>query len=227
MRALVLTVLLAASTPAWAQVEMTEVPAPGTEAPAATPSPESMKSAPRPWQPGLAWLIGWNMSLGTFDTFTFASNYSFRGVSLEARYELKPNLALGVSGAWHVLEEREEDVTATQGPRTVTGTQIRTLNFVPILARATYTLPDFLGDGTELWGALGLGTYYIEKQLEVGLFGNRDTSWHFGIAPEIGAAAEIGVDYSIFVSTAWNFAFESGPTSTQSYVNFNIGFKHR
>lgn len=213
------TSALLSSAPAWAQTRLSEVDPPDER----LDSPGARSASP-PFERGLDWLLGWNMSVGTFDTFDFASNYSFRGGALEARYRLRPDLAVGVSAAWHVLDEREVDVTATRGRITVTGTQIRTLNFVPLLARATYGLPDLLGEGTEVWGTLGLGAYYIEKQLEVGLFSERDTSWHFGLAPELGASVRVQEDVAVFVSTAWNFVFESGPTSDQSYLNFNVGF---
>lgn len=69
-----------------------------------------------------------------------------------------------------------------------------------------------------------MGTYYIERRLDIGLFSISRDSWHFGLAPELGASLPIGRKTHAFFSTAWNFAFESGSISTQSYVNFNVGF---
>ncbi len=221
IRSLILFAVLGLPAVASAQVQTSTVPAPAMaeDAQRANAKPKDSE-----FKPGLGWLIAWNMSLGVGDTFDFASNYSFRGVSLEARYALVPKLSIGIRGAWHVLDEKEDDVTATRGTATVTGTQIRTVNFVPILATFTYTLRDLLMLDSQLWFSLGVGTYYIERELVVGLFSNRDTQWHFGLAPEIGLGLPVSRQMLVFTSVVFNVALESDTIGTQSYFNFNIGF---
>ncbi|MGF1509779.1 MAG: hypothetical protein ACFB9M_09805 [Myxococcota bacterium] len=212
--------LLLASKVAFGQVELTPVDPPTKTQPQ---KEDSLSYQPEPALK-LHWLLGWNMSLGTFDTFDFASDYSFRGASIEARYTVAPSYDLGISVAVHNLSEKETDQTITNDVATANGTIIRTINFVPILLKGIWsTEPPFLKGGL-FWAGTGIGAVYIEQRRELGtLFRLDDDSWHFGISPELGFAIPLNDPVKLFTSTAWNFAIESGSIDTQSYLNFNIG----
>jgi hypothetical protein len=168
-------------------------------------------------------LISWNMAIGTFDTFDFASNYSFRGTAIEARFDVAPPISLGLSLGLQVLDEKEMDQVVTNGPATASGTAIRTVNFVPLLLKTVYERELGFADGSFLWGSAGIGAVYIQRRSELGLFFNEEDSWHFGLVPEVGIAFPITERTRFFSAVAWNFAFESGAIETQSYLNFNLG----
>jgi opacity protein-like surface antigen len=170
---------------------------------------------------GFQWAMQWNMGLPLFDTSDFNSDFSFRGLSLDLRYRLKPRFSVGVASAWQVFADKELR-TDTVDQVTVTGVQIRHTNIVPILATATYHLPVL--DAAEVYGTLGIGAFYVERLLELGALVSRsDKTWHFGLAPEIGFVFPTKL-FSPMASVRWNFVIEGSDVPFQSYLNFNIGF---
>lgn len=212
-----------------AQTEMTEVSPPEPANPEESPSDPETKasdgSSGPPFQPGMDWQLTWDMSYGLGDTNTFADNYSFRGASLNGLYNFRPGMSAGMSVGWHVLDERQVGVTATRDSITVTGTQIRTVNFVPLLAQFEYALPLPIADGARLALRLGLGGVYMERRFEVGILIDRSQSeWGFGLSPAVDLVIPTK-STALVAGLAYNLAVESGEIETQQYLNFRVGFR--
>lgn len=158
----------------------------------------------------------------------FVSDFSFRGIGLEARYVPRrgSNVSYGFTGAWHVLKT-ETSETVNLPSADVTGYQLRYVNSVPLLANATY----YFGEprrGVRPYVGLNLGTYYMERRVEIGLAAITDKNWHLGWAPEAGVVVPLGrPEAAMFASIRYNWAFSAGGSGDQKYWGFNVGFAYR
>jgi outer membrane protein W len=91
----------------------------------------------------------------------------------------------------------------------------------PLLATGNYY---FLTDprAARPYAGLGVGAYAAERRLDVGIWTMADTSWHFGLAPEVGVVLPLA-RRNLTVSTKFNYAFASDRWDPLMYMNFNVG----
>jgi hypothetical protein len=165
------------------------------------------------------WGLTWNLGLPTGDTKDYTDYFSLRGIGLEGRKYIKPDLTIGLSFQWQVFWEKVFGTTDQNG-FTVTGNQWRYLNFFPLLVNAYKYWNDY-GDFRPYVG-LNTGAYIIENRFEIGGRRIQETNWHFGLAPAVGAQMPAGRLLGFF-EVRYNYAFKSGDTPDQSYFNFIIG----
>ncbi|MEI9947519.1 MAG: hypothetical protein WDO74_00665 [Pseudomonadota bacterium] len=135
-------------------------------------------------------MVAYNTAVGLGDTHDFAPDFSFLGFSFDWRARVTDNFWPGVSLAWQSLYGKGQK-TLEFGQTTFTGTIATSLNVFPMLATGNYY---FLTDprGVRPYAGLGVGAYAAEHRLDVGVWTITDTSWHFGLAPELGAVLPTG-----------------------------------
>ena len=135
-------------------------------------------------------MVAYNTSVGLGDTHDFAPDFSFLGFSFDWRARVSENFWPGISLGWQVLYGKDVK-TLSYRNTTFTGTIATSLNVFPMLATGNYY---FLTDprGVRPYAGLGVGAYAAEHRLDVGVWTITDTSWHFGLAPEIGAVLPTG-----------------------------------
>ena len=165
-------------------------------------------------------MVAYNTSVGLGDTHDFAPDFSFLGFSFDWRARVSENFWPGISLGWQVLYGKDVK-TMSYRNTTFTGTIATSLNVFPMLATGNYY---FLTDprGVRPYAGLGVGAYAAEHRLDVGVWTITDTSWHFGLAPEIGAVLPTG-KARIVVSSKFNYAFASDRWDPLMYLNFNVG----
>ncbi len=179
------------------------------------------------------WGITYNMSAtsslpGSSDSdVTFVDDFSFRGVGLEARYvpNRGGNLSYGFSGSWNVLNEKTDEVVSLPGA-SISGTQLRYFNAVPLLVNAHY----YFGSrgGIRPYAGINAGTYWIERRVDIGISSVKDDNWHFGWAPELGIIVPMGrPEVALIANARYNWAFSAGGSGDQKYWGFNVGFMYR
>ncbi len=166
------------------------------------------------------WGLNYQTALPSGDTKDFVDQFSWRNVGFEGRAMLKPNASVGLFFGWNVLHDELDGTIALSGVD-VSGFSSRFVNAVPVLATAHY----YFGDSSRrrLYVGGGIGTYYIENRLEMGVSALTSTNWHFGFAPEVGVTfptQEFGEGY---FSDKYNYAAESD-NLTHSYWTFGLGF---
>jgi len=167
-------------------------------------------------------ILTYNMAqpLGELEDFT--SDFSFRGWSFAYRNFIRDRLSLGFCVSWQGFSQKESG-TYTAGPITATGTQIRYVNSIPIMATGyVYT-----GDpgGFRLYGGLGAGTFYIQDRFDFGLYTFYEDHWHFGLVPEAGVMFPLGSSpWNLLGNVTYNYAFGTKNYRASSYVAFNVGF---
>jgi len=168
--------------------------------------------------------VTWSMSAPTANTKDFASPFSFRGVNLSWRKRVGGRAAAGLDVGWSVLNE-ETAQTSTFDQADITGQQFRYFNAFPILASIDLGLGNPHGVHPLL--GLSVGTYYIERELDIGLWAISDNNWHVGLVPSLGLLIPLGGgmdDATAIVRARYNYAFASGQAPYQSWLGIDVGF---
>jgi outer membrane protein W len=168
----------------------------------------------------LAYAIG----LPVGDLGEYISRASFRGVAFDYNNMITDNIALGFSTGWNVFYEDEESATYTYENKSLTGKQYRYSNHVPILFCGTYYLkPD---QKMNPFGSLGIGAIYSRRDIEMGVYTERQEAWNFALSPEIGIKYEISEGNGISFSVQYNNGFKSGNEldAAQSFFAIKIGY---
>ena len=174
----------------------------------------------------------YNMSFPTDNLSDFIDKTSFKGFGLEGRWFQSRNFSFGLSFAWTVFDQRVGDpiqIVQDGVNGTVSGTQIRVVNSLPILATAHY----YTGkrrDQFRLYFGAGVGTYYITQRLEIGLVAFESNNWHLGVAPEAGVLLSFSREFTMIANVKYNYAFSAGEAlgggddNTYEYWGINVGF---
>ena len=167
--------------------------------------------------------LSYAIGFPTGDLGDFIGNVSFRGISLDYRYRIQPNLALGTTFGWSTFYEEVASDTYTLGNESLTGKQYRYSNNIPMLATVTYFLsPD---EKINPFGTLGIGTMYTRRNTDMNLYTLEEESWNFLIQPEVGAQIGIADHSSLSLSLKYNLGLEAGDLpENQTYLSLNVGF---
>ncbi len=176
-------------------------------------------------------LVTYDTSVPFGNTKDFSvAEISWRGISGQLRYFLKPKLSAGL---YFGLQVFHGDTTKTASvdlkdkfSGAITGKQFRYINSVPIMLGVYYhTGKD---PGTQAYFGLNAGVLGVQEKVEIGLFSVSQLVWHFGLAPEIGVILPMGYNFSLTAGVRYNYAFNAGPplagqSLNQSYLSVSIG----
>ncbi len=174
----------------------------------------------------------YNVSFPTGNLNDYIDEISWRGIGIEGRWFSNKNISFGLSSGWNVFDQRTNELINIEKDGisgTISGTQIRTINAVPLLATAHYYTGKRRDQFRFYFGA-GAGMYYIKQRLEIGLVAFESDNWHFGLAPEAGVLVSINRDFMMILNTKYNYAFsageplDGGDDNTYAYWGINVGF---
>ena len=168
------------------------------------------------WFWGMEYMVG----IPTGTTKDFTNDFSWRNFGIEGRYTATPNISVGLYFAWNVFHESTDSVI-NLGNIDVSGDQLRYINSFPIMGTVHY----YFGQpgGLRPYAGVGLGTYYIENRLDIGLSSIVVDSWHLGIAPEIGVVIPVDWHVRSFLNVRYNYAVKANDI-TRSYFTIGLGF---
>jgi len=152
------------------------------------------------------------------DTADFVDETSFRGIGFEGRWFQNQRQSLGYSVDWNVLHESTSDAFSL-GNTTVSGKQERTINTFPMLVTGHY----YMGPDKMFFTGLGAGLYFMEQRFDIGVYSFTDSSWHLGLAPEVGFSYPLTYDVRALLSLRYNYGFQASDT-TLSYWTLKVGF---
>lgn len=175
------------------------------------------------WAQGGNFVISYPISFPMGDLKDYIGATSFRGISLEFNKRAKPNLDIGLEASWHVFYERVAEKPYVLESATITGTQYRYTNAVPLLAAAKWLKTT--GSGKAMpYAGLGIGTTYIERATDFGLYRLTNDAWQFCLRPELGVQVKAGYGASFMLGVKYYANFAGGDLDAQSYLSINIGF---
>ena len=165
--------------------------------------------------------IAWGISVPTGDTKDFASGVSFRGMSVEWRNFYMRDAAYGINIGWNVFNESSEETKFfTNGA--VTGKHWTYTNAIPIYASWFKYFSDDRRS-SRFYAGINVGTAWIERRAEMGMYQLTEDKWHFAIAPEVGWNLPWD-SFLGYVGARYHYAFEAGDVKAQQWLEFKIGF---
>jgi opacity protein-like surface antigen len=173
------------------------------------------EAAAVPW----FWGVTYQMAQPTGDTREFTDDFSFWNLGAEGRAAISENMSAGVFFGWNSFYEDVNEVISFDNID-ISGPQLRHVNAIPMLANFNY----YFGQPSGLMPFIGagVGTYWIENQMEISTVSFTNSNWHFGLAPEVGVTMRIGQAVRGLFNVRYNYAFEADDI-THSYWTFGFG----
>jgi len=173
--------------------------------------------------------IYYTMGFPMGDTKDYISKTSFRGMGFEYQYLFSDKFGLGGVLQWSTFYESDPrdtyDFTNNEGVvnGAINGIRYKYINTVPMYITGTYYMAS---DDAKIrpYLGLGVGTYWLEKKTDMGLYTTIYNSWHFGLIPKAGILIPISYSTSVYIGLDYNLAFKNSDMDTQSWLGLSIGF---
>lgn len=175
-------------------------------------------------QKGGTFIVSYPISFPFGDLQEYNNQPSFSGISLEYLKSVKSGLGVGVEVGWHLFHQKENEKTYTEGTQSITGTQFRYTNAVPLLAQAKFFKST---TGSMMpYAGLGVGTLYVNRSTDFGLYRFTNETWQFCLRPEVGVVFRSSKNPGIggMIGVKYYAGFGTDDLDAQSYLSINIGF---
>lgn len=168
--------------------------------------------------------ISYSVGFPVGDLSDFIQNASWRGITLDFRKMVNPNIGVGFSTGWNVFYEEMGRGTYTIDNQSLTGKQYRYSNHIPMYINPTYYLKP--GETVNPFFSLGVGTIYTLRNTDMNLYTLEQEAWGFALAPEVGLNYSLADgSAAVAISGKLNYGFKAGEiNSDQSFFTLNVGF---
>jgi len=168
-------------------------------------------------------IMSYPISFPMSNLYNYTGKTSFRGTNLEFLHEAKPHLAVGIETSWNVFYEHADKADYKNGTATISGTQFRYTNVVPILAQTKY-FPKVSNKTMDSYVGMGVGTLYVNRSTDFGLYRITTNTWQFCLRPEAGLVFHMKPGVKAFVGVKYYAGLSSSELDGQSFLSANIGF---
>lgn len=153
----------------------------------------------------------------------YISKPTFRGIGIEVTKRIKTDLDLGIESAWNLFYEHVDHDTYTEGTASVSGEQFRYTNMVPILLTGKYYLKSSSGHPIRPYAGLGVGTLFVDRYTDFGLYRITNDTWQFALRPELGIAIHSEGKPTVIIGAKYFAGFNNNELDGQSYFTINVG----
>ncbi|MBO9201724.1 MULTISPECIES: hypothetical protein [Niastella] len=170
-----------------------------------------------------SFILSYPMGLPLGDLHDYSSKTSFRGISMEFLGHAKPGVAVGLETGWNVFYEKKNKEPYKQGTTTITGTQYRYTNAVPILVESKW-YPTEEKKKANPYVGLGVGTLFASRSTDFGLYRITNEAWQFCVRPEVGVLFSIEPGLKAMLGAKYYGAFNTDDLDGQSFLSINVGF---
>ncbi len=167
----------------------------------------------------------YSMGFGTGNTNDFIDHSSFGGFQFEfgsyfSQELLSASLQVGYQSFYKEFAKSTYDVSNGA----ITGKQYRYLHAVPILINGLiYPLGQ---DGVVIpQVGIGVGTYHIDKNMDMGIYSYSQSKWHFGLAPRAGICIPINLNTYFEFNGQYNMAFKAGSGDAANWLSLSFGVR--
>jgi opacity protein-like surface antigen len=165
--------------------------------------------------------IQYTVGFPTGDLKDFIGKTSWRGVNFDYRRSFTDNWSAGLSIGYQLFYEEKENATIERGTQTLFGNQFRYVNSCPMTANLAYSFKP--GEMVNPYVGLGVGTFFRETVMDIGLYRWSDESWHFAVRPEIGILYEPEPGVGLMVNVKYMNGFETKDMGSASFISLNVG----
>jgi outer membrane protein W len=142
---------------------------------------------------------------------------------MEFLHHAKPGVAVGLETGWNVFYEKVDKQPYKDGTTTVTGVTYRYTNAVPILVESKwYPISD--KKRSNPYVGVGVGTLFVSRSTDVGLYRIQNEAWQFCIRPEVGFLYSIEPGLKAMVGVKYYAAFDTDDLDGQNFLSINVGF---
>lgn len=161
--------------------------------------------------------MGFGGSMNDFITST-----AVRGATFEYKMYPQPNISIGIDAGWNHFYERRAFDTYTSGTVSLSGIQYRYADAVPIYITPSYYFAP--GENINPFIGVGVGTMFLSRYVDMGVYRVTEDEWHFALKPEVGALVSLNPEMDLILAFRFNNAFATSDTKEQNYLTFNVGF---
>ena len=167
--------------------------------------------------------ISYPMSFAQGEFYEFIDQPGFRGIALDSRHFVSPNISAGVGFSWGGYYQKKDRQIYEFNSGAVTATKLNYLYHTTLHSNVFYypslDLPilPYIG--------INAGFAYTNKIEEMGIFSLTYNKWAFGMAPEIGLILTFGdspvglITYGKYNQSFYN----SNNTFDVRYFQWGIG----
>jgi opacity protein-like surface antigen len=167
--------------------------------------------------------ISYSVGIPTGDLGDYISAISFRGVAVDYRKLIKPNVGIGVSTGWNTFFEEKEFATYTLENRSLSGDQWRYVNSFPLFLSGDYYFKP--GESINPYVGLGIGTIYNLRSTDMGIFRLDQDAWSFAFQPQAGFFYSLNSFAGLSVAAKYSYGLAGGDfDSAQSFISLNFGY---
>lgn len=168
--------------------------------------------------------LSYSIGVPMGDLSDFITPISWRGINLDYRKMVTPNVGVGFTVGWNVFYEELPNDSYTVDNVTLSGKQWRYSNHIPMYLNPTYFFKP--GESLNPFIGLGVGTMYSLRNTDMNLYTVEQDAWNFAVVPEVGFQYSVDDATAISVSGKLNYGFKAGNEldGNQSFFTLNVGF---
>ena len=171
-------------------------------------------------------MVNYNPSVTLGDVTNFIDEFSFRGVNVDSRYFIDPNITVGFKAGWNVYRQESDGIASeviTQGNNvlTISAKQYKYINMYPILLSGHYHFG--VRGAPRPYIGLGAGAYHVTRRVEMGLFSSQTDKLHFGVAPMVGVILPTNSRSWVHFGVQYNQVLKSGEYDGMSNLSLDLG----
>jgi hypothetical protein len=166
--------------------------------------------------------LGWDPSFTASSTEGFIGKATPRAFGIGVEGFLDPQFSVGASVDWRLFNEVASGMIELEDGH-ASGTQNRTIYAVPVLISSHYYFRSFKDYPAYVpYVGVGVGSYWIEKKLGIGVATFREKAWNFGACFEIGTLFDLRYGYAL-LRFRYSYAAESDELETLSFYSIGVG----
>ena len=169
-------------------------------------------------------MVSYPMAFPTGNLHSYTSSASFRGVSFEFGKRTSAESSATLETGWNVFYQQVDKKVYQEGTASITGVQFRYTNAVPLILGVKYyavthskAVHPFMG--------MGMGTTYINRTTNFGLYQVVTDTWQFALRPELGLDFPMHHGGSFFIATKYFWNFNTSRLDGQPWFSVNVGFR--
>lgn len=167
-------------------------------------------------------MLEYPVSFPTGELKEYTDKVNWRGISFGYRKMANENVAVGFDMSTYLFFEKKDKDTYTFETTSITGVQYRHNYSLPISVQVDYVLAP--GADIRPYLGMGIGTIYVDRRTDFGIYQFRQDTWQFLLQPEAGISFYLSEGTALSISGNYFAGFDNQEMEGQTFLAGNIGF---